>query len=133
MAPEDHRIKWYAGQAVLRQHTFQSRVLSAPSCTFDGRACLAVLEADRVTVYQQDGTVHSVALAARARVLWPMRCGVLIESAAPSAPAPVLPTASAMAPPPPPPPPAGEVSAERHSASSTRKAAAAYLERPVSW
>ena len=76
---EEGRLRWYMGQSVLRQHTFDSRILDVTPCNFDGTSCLAVLESDRVSIYHQDGAVHSVALACKPRVLWPLRRGIVIE------------------------------------------------------
>ena len=74
------KIRWRVAQHVFRQHSFGSAVLGACACSFQPDSpCMAVLEADRVTVYAQDGTVHSVALARRPRALWQLRNGIVIE------------------------------------------------------
>ena len=63
-------------------HSLESQVLSVTSCSFDALPCLAVLETDRVTIYQQDGTIHSVSLTTvRPLMLWPLLSGVIIETA----------------------------------------------------
>ena len=79
--PENSRLRWYAGQTILREHKFSSAPLAATACTFEqpDSSCLAVLEADRVSVYAQDGAVYSVALSRKPRALWPLHRGIVLE------------------------------------------------------
>ena len=74
-------VQWTTGQTTLRQHTFQAggKVLACTPATFDDDSCLAVLQAEQVTIYRQDGTAFTVALSKRPRSMWPLRRGVLIE------------------------------------------------------
>ena len=80
VSTKTYRLRWTSGQTVLRQHTFTSPPLGAVACTLEHEgSCLVVLEADRVNIYAQDGAVYSVALARRARAMWPLRRGLVLE------------------------------------------------------
>ena len=120
------RLRWYAGQSILRQHTFTTAVEGATACCFESQAGggvisgLAVLEANAVTIYAQDGAVHSVALARKPRALWPLRRGVIVEpdrSAAASASFASEASASGMI--------------DSHAASASEPAPFLMLERPL--
>ena len=82
-------VIWSSGEAVRKRCTMGGPVLDAVWCHFrwdadgdDGAEptpSLCVLQADLVTVYAASGSSYSMPLPCRARSIWPLPCGFLLQ------------------------------------------------------